>query len=909
VLAGCDMLGGSVEDHLLKAKDLEAHGQIKEALIEYKNAVQKAPDSAEARMLLGQAYLKTGDGTAAEKELKRARDLGTGAESLFVPLGEAYLLQGKLKELLAEITPGKQTSAGNQGKILRLRADALTAQRQYGDACALYAQALPLNPSHVNTYWGLSDCALARRDVAGALARLDEANKAAGAHAATWIKIGEVHRLTGKYKDAEAAYSQALKVKPDNVAALVHRAGIRLELGNREGARADVGAARKLNPEDTLVRYMQARLAYIGGNYKQAAELLQSVLRAPPWHYQSALLYGMTALKLGYLDTAHTYFGALKDARPTQGLPRYMEARVALELGRPHETLDLLAPFMRAEKPWSNALALAGEAQFLVGNYAEAERLLEAAKQAAPKDVGVLTNLARSQLAQGEIETGIGELENAALLDTKSSLADIALVSAHLARAQYAEALAAIDALAKKQPNSAQVESLRGTVHLKQQDKASARRHFEAALKLDPTYLQAAVNLARLETDEGRFSAARGIFEKLLAKQPGSLDGLLAMAGLARAQGRMDEYQQWIGKAAKSNPRAIRPPQLLAEYYLSSGDAEKALASVNEALNLQPGSPELVKLLAEVQTAAGEMESALSSYGRLTTLAPLDPMTHLALANAQVRARKLSAARISIRRAMELKPGLPTAKFALASVELADGKRDVALAIARELQNSGPGDPHAHVLAADILVLQGKLAEAAALYDRAYGLGASGPVAMSLLKTRRALGQKAQAYVQIADWLKRQPDDAAARLVYASALFKDGRQDEAVKQYEYLLRRNPDSVAVLNELALIYQARGNPRALELAEHAYKLNDAPAFADTLGWILLEQGKTERALELLESAYKLVPDHPSIAYHRAVALSRAGRDSEAMRTLERAIASKAPFPERDAARALLAKVKGA
>lgn len=909
LLPGCGPLGGSAEDHLLRAKDLEAQGQIREAVIEYKNAVQKSPDSAEARLLLGQAYLKVSDGAAAEKELKRARELGVGAETLLVPLGEAYLAQGKHKELLAEIQPGKETAPANKGKILRLRADVLDAQRQYGDACKLYEEALPLNPSHVNTYWGLSECAVGKRDMPAALEHLRQANAATGEHAGTWIKIGEIHRLTGKNDEAEKAYSQALKIKPDNVAALVFRAGIRLALGNKEGAQKDVVAAQKIAPEDTLVRYMQARLAYIAGNYKRAAEFLQSVLRAPPWHYQSALLYGMTAWRQGYLDTAHTYFSALTHARPTQGLPRYMLARVALQQGRPHEALEALAPFLRMQKPWTRALELAGEAQFFAGNYVEAERLLEAAKQAVPDDAVVLTSLARSRLARGEVDAGIGDLERAALLDSKNAVPDIALISAHLARGRFAEALVALDGLAKKQPNSARVDTLRGTVALRQGDKAAARSQFEAALKRDPTYLEAAVKLARMETDEGRFGAARAIFEKLLEVQPNSLDGMLALAGMAREQGKTGEYLQWLAKAAKSNPRSIRPPQLLAEHYLSIGENQKALASATEALQLRPDAPDLVKLLAEVQMATGEIESALSSYGRLTTLVPLDPNAHLALAHAQLRARKTTAARVSVKRAQDLRPGLSAAKFALASVELAEGKRDQALAIARELQRSEPGSPHAHVLVADILVLQGKLAEAAALYEKAYGLGASGPVAMSMLKTLRALGQKSRAYAGITDWLKRAPGDDAARFVYASALFKDGRREESVKQYEYLLNRKPDNEALLNELALVYQAMGNPRALELAERAYQRNDAPAYADTLGWILLAQGQTERALQLLEAAARRVPDHPSIAYHHAAALERSGRGGEAERVLLRAVASKAPFPERDAARALLAKIRGA
>ena len=60
-----------------KARDSFAKGDIKAAGIELKNALQKDPGNAEARLLLGELYLKLGNGLAAEKEFRRAQELGT----------------------------------------------------------------------------------------------------------------------------------------------------------------------------------------------------------------------------------------------------------------------------------------------------------------------------------------------------------------------------------------------------------------------------------------------------------------------------------------------------------------------------------------------------------------------------------------------------------------------------------------------------------------------------------------------------------------------------------------------------------------------------------------------------------------------------------------------------------------
>ena len=113
---------------------------------------------------------------------------------------------------------------------------------------------------------------------------------------------------------------------------------------------------------------------------------------------------------------------------------------------------------------------------------------------------------------------------------------------------------------------------------------------------------------------------------------------------------------------------------------------------------------------------------------------------------------------------------------------------------------------------------------------------------------------------------------------------------------------------VLNDLAWLYQIKGDARALPTAQQAYRLAPgALTVSDTLGWILVQQGDTEGGLKLLEAANSQ-PDQatPGMKYRLAVALERAGHLKEAREALNQALASGTSFAEAKDAQALREKI---
>jgi predicted Zn-dependent protease len=108
---------------------------------------------------------------------------------------------------------------------------------------------------------------------------------------------------------------------------------------------------------------------------------------------------------------------------------------------------------------------------------------------------------------------------------------------------------------------------------------------------------------------------------------------------------------------------------------------------------------------------------------------------------------------------------------------------------------------------------------------------------------------------------------------------------------------------VLNNLAQIAVVQNDPKALELAQRAFKGNPNDALIiDTLGTILVRQGQVERGIEVLRNARLRNPGNPEIRYHLAAALAKQGKRAEASEELAQALKIGQAFDEIDAARKL-------
>ena len=171
----------------------------------------------------------------------------------------------------------------------------------------------------------------------------------------------------------------------------------------------------------------------------------------------------------------------------------------------------------------------------------------------------------------------------------------------------------------------------------------------------------------------------------------------------------------------------------------------------------------------------------------------------------------------------------------------------------------------------------------------------------------RLAGERRDADKKLMEYLNQHPDDLSVRAYLADTYAAAGDDASAIKQYQIILKKSPESVVALNNLAELYQKKNDPQAQDYAKRAYKAAPKnPAIADTLGWILILNGDADRGLGILKEAATAAPDNTKILYHYAVALAKAGDKSGARAQLQHLLGSGKAFPEEKQAKALLDKL---
>lgn len=895
-------------DNLSNARAAIKKGELRTAQIELRNAVRNDPQNAEAHYWLGRVSMELGDPAAAERAAIAARERGYDPAQVVPLLAQAMLAQNKFAPLLETLKPeGKNPSL--DASILVSRGYAQIGLKQPDDAQKSFAEAQQIAPNAVEPLLAEARLAVARADLNTAEARIERAIAAQPKSADALLAKSQLLRLKNDANGAIAILDEVIRDQPSVMQARLDRASLSLALGKNEQAKGDIDVVLKGAPGNVQAIYLRAVLSAQARNFKAADTDLERIStylgRIQRGYYLQAMVKEQLGQHEQAEDAARKYLG-----RNPNDLAAYkVLARIQAAKRRPDLVIDTLSKVAETGKGDAEAFDLLGRAYAATGRPAEAVRYFEKAQAIAPQDVGLQTRLASVRMGMGDVDAAVGDLEQTLQLAPKIPAVSEALFFAALATGDPKKATDALAKIRAALGDTEVVGNLDGLYKLAMIDIPGALAIFEDLAKKYPDFTAAKINLARTLKMLGREPEAEKVLADLVARQPATDPALGMLVATYRQSGRLPQAITVMERAVAEEPTSTRLKATLGDLYIRSGSAQKALDLANKEKAPGASSPDVLSLRAAAQLALGQKKEAQATYSDLLKVDPNLVGARRQLVALLVEAGDFETARNVVQAGITAAPRNYQLYQDYALIDLRATGVDAALATADRLVAGDREYTMLRALKGDVYLAANRPADALNAYRDAQKIAPSSALVSRMAGASMRSGKPEEAIALLSDWTKQNPEDIVALEQLAEIHIATNKLDAAAGYLEAILKQKPYEAIPLNNLAWVYQQKGDPRAYDLARQAYLLAPAAQTADTLGWILTTSGKAASGLALLRQAFAEAADDPRIQYHLAVALKDTGSKDEAIKHLKIVAEARGDFTEKTEARKLLAELEKA
>lgn len=546
------------------------------------------------------------DDALAEKVIARLTEANPESGKALLAKGQWLELSGKQEEAIPLIRKALELEPDDTTVVI---SNARLAMRDDDDETAekLLEAAIQKKPTEAVLYQTLSDVAVRRQDLQGALAACDRGIAA-----------------------VSEDQSQVLQLQ---------KARLQLQTNDPAAARATIAAMRKSEMMPSAYPdYLEARLMMADNRWLEAVQTFEKYqsffANIPGMGPELNIMLGLSREKLGQDELALEAFNQAVRLEPANTMARLGRDRILGKIGRKGEgsegvsiyaalAVELAKP--KAEQDWEafdkqcveyikrlelgDAMldVLRGEVQMRRGNYAEARKLLLEGFKKDPDNLGVR----RAAVKLFAADPDQGAAKALALLDeVVKKFGDLPIL-----RLERADLLSAVNDENLTEQLFALTEGIDG---------------WETSQKVQ-LWRGLAEKFARLRDDDSRVLC----LQKVAELEPTDLPVLLEMFAVAIARGdtsqarqAQDAVQKVVGSKEDATWMFTEASILLADFRLAGGKGEgaaKALELVDRALAQRREWHELHNLKADIAVARGDIRAALESYDQAARLGRQDP--------------------------------------------------------------------------------------------------------------------------------------------------------------------------------------------------------------------------------------------------------------------------------------------
>jgi tetratricopeptide (TPR) repeat protein len=673
----------------------------------------------------------------------------------------------------------------------------------------------------------------------------------------------------------------ALEKHPDDAALLTVRAAVRVQQNNLDAALADGQRAVMLDPKSEDGAAVLAGIYRARNETDKAQSLLEQSVQKIPATVDLRLVLAQIYVKEKRPADAEAQFVKVVTLQPRDKAHRVRLAQFYAQQNQVDAAEKVLRQAVK-DMPDDRDLKMS-LVSFLAGRRSRevAEQELRTMIAAAPEDFELQFALASFYQDGKEPEKAKAVYQS--IID-KEDLAPPALTARdrlaglELQENDVAGALALANQVLAKSPRDDDALMVRGNIALARKDPRAAIADLRAVLRDQPNAEGVVRSLARAHLANGEPALAEETMRRAAEADPGNALLQLDFAQLLAQLGKAEQAKPIIAELVKRHPDDIAAREAQYRMAMATQDLDTAEAAADVLVTLRPKQPGGYLYQGMLAEQRRHNEDALRLYEQAAKLQPdaTEPLEQTV--RMLVNMKRVPEA---IKRLDDSASAYPSASFALVikgELLLRTGRNTEAKDVFKQAIARTPKwwPPYRGLAAAELANKEDPAVAIATLRDAT-------PV----------VDQNEQLVLQL-----------------AAVLENAGKPDEAMQQYEDVIKKNPQSEVAANNLAMLLATYRTDqadldRAKELSAR-FASSPNPSYLDTYGWVLYKRGDAAGSVPVLTKVVAAVPDAALSRYHLGMAQSAAGDETDARDNLTRAVKSGAQFTGLDEARATLLKL---